>query len=178
MRGIEPVQRVIMMAMIGALELEHEIASGEGASKAERIERRFRSVAHELHCFRARHHIGDARGKAWRDVVHGVKSGAAHSLFLNGGHDAGMRVADHHWPGPEHEINEPPTIGGPQIAPLASIGDEGDLVGQLKGSETVAGNEFGVRGRWIRDHFGSPGCRGITTQEPSARFESCLTATP
>src|SRR5205807_1587991 len=75
-------------------------------------------------------------------------------------------------------INEPPTIGGPQIAPLASIGDEGDLVGQLKGSETVAGNEFGVRGRWIRDHFGSPGCRGITTQEPSARFESCLTATP
>src|SRR5262249_30094220 len=103
-RGIKPVQRVIVMAMICALELEHEIAAGKRASKAERIERCLRSVPYEFHCFRARHHIGDACSKAWRDVVHGVKSGAARSLLPNGGYYARMPVTNHHWPRPEHKI--------------------------------------------------------------------------
>src|SRR5262245_43286923 len=165
------------MAMICALELEHEIAAGKRASKAERIERCLRSVPYEFHCFRARHHIGDACSKAWRDVVHGVKSGAARSLLPNGGYYARMPVTNHHWPRPEHKIDQAPPISGPQIASLSSIGNEGELVGKLKGAETVAGNQVDVPGRWMSDHFGSPSGR-TTTHEPSARLGSCCTVTP
>jgi len=42
--GRHAMQRVIMVAVKGALELQHVIAAGEGARQAQPIEGRFRSI--------------------------------------------------------------------------------------------------------------------------------------
>lgn len=177
-RGLEAVQRVIVVAVISALELEQQVAAGEGPRQAQGIERGIGAAAGQLDRFGAGHELRDSLGKTGRDVVHRVIGGAARGLLLDGRNDARMGVADQHRSGAEDEIDELAAIGGPQAGASPAGDDDGEIVGQLEGTEAIARNHIGRCGGAKVGHDLSLGFRGRATQAPSARSGSSRRETP
>ena len=172
------MKRVVVVAMIGALEFEHQFAAGEGAGKPQRIESRLSAVADKFHRVRAGDELDDARGKARRHSVHGIEAGAARRLLLHCGNHPRMGVPDHHRPGAEHEIDQRTPVGASDATSLAAADNEGDFAWQLESAEAVAGNGVDAQIACGCSHCAVPTSRPVTTQEPSARSGSCSTMTP
>ena len=108
------MQRVIVVPVIGASELEDQIASGKCAGKPQCVERCFGAIADKFYPFGARHKFGDASGKPRRDIIHGVERRTADRLLLNCRNHVRVSMANHHRSRAKNAIDKFATVRGPE----------------------------------------------------------------
>ena len=89
-------QRVIVHAVVAALELQYLVALAIGAGGAERVECRFRAAAGEAHLVGAGDRVHKLLGKQYSLVVVGEEGRAFRNLLADDLVDFRMSMANQH----------------------------------------------------------------------------------
>ena len=103
--GREAHQRIVVHAVIAALELEDLRAPARGAHRPHRVEGGFRAAAREAHLLRARHRLADRLGEQDSGGAVREEGGAALELLAHRLDDLRMPVTDEHRTGAEQEVD-------------------------------------------------------------------------
>ena len=135
-------ERVVVAAVVPALELHDLVAVAEGARRAQREERRLAPRRGEPHLVRARHRAADLVGKPDRRFVDEKIRRAVLELLGDGPDDRRMRMSEEHRPRAEQVVDVLASAPVPQASALRPLHHEGQLVAVAAGAEHAAGQAF------------------------------------
>ena len=157
--------RVIVGAVVAALELEDLVALPRGAGDAQREEGRLRARRGEAHLLGARHRAADLLGQLDDRLGHHEVGGAALELRAHRGHHRGMGVAQHHRAGGHHVVDVLAPAHVVDLRALAVLDHEAHVVGVAGGPQHAAG-QAPARALEQLGLFGGAGLRRIGHGRP------------
>ena len=165
-------QRVVVAAVIAALELHHLVALAPGARRAEREERRLRPRRGETHLLGARDGAAQLVGQHDDRLVDHEVGRPVLELVADGGHHRGVAVAEDHGARAEQVVDVLAPAHVPDLRPAAALDHEGELVGEARGPERPAGQ---AARRQLQQPvlFGRSGSRLVAHWSPRSSVWPC-----
>ena len=149
--------RVVVMAVVGPLELQHPGAIGERAGEPHGVVGGLGAGAHESDARGARYQRGDAPGEEDRLVVeHGEEMGAARRLLGDRPDDRLVRVPEDQRPRAQAVVDVLVAARVPEACALAVAEHERDVVGQPRRPHDPARQQGLGFGQVVSLHVGEP----------------------